>query len=124
MGVISKQTADNRLIGILLSENISRPTAQNKGAAAKPRDGCEAYYHYREEWGNVKPLGWISGQRLQILPKHVDMADPGIENCRVLGWTTSYFAGLVHLGRPKKSRQYRLKLSSRAMQMRVLRMKS
>jgi hypothetical protein len=27
------------------------------GAAAEPRDGCEAYFHYREEWENVKRVG-------------------------------------------------------------------
>ena len=43
---------------ILLSENISRPTAQNMGAAARPRDGCEAYFHYREDLVNVKRVTW------------------------------------------------------------------
>ena len=45
-----------------MNESKTRPTARNKGAAAEPRDGCEAYYDYREEWGNVKRVGWVSSQ--------------------------------------------------------------
>jgi hypothetical protein len=28
-------------------------------AIAEPGDGCEAYFHFREELGNVKRIGWI-----------------------------------------------------------------